>query len=287
MVKVSVIVPVYNVEKYLERCLNSILKQTLTDIEIICVNDGSTDNSGYILEEYQSNGKIKIINQENAGLSEARNTGLKYAQGEFVSFIDSDDFIDKNFIETLYMSAIKENADIACASIVRENNRKKNILINYTEVKKAVSIKEKYNLVCSPQYNFVWNKIYRRNCLIDKNISFIPGMIYEDMWFTPDILEKLGTIVACPNTYYHYWKHKDSLIKGDCDKYRADKLLGSEYLRSKYLKYGINSNIRNELLFKEDVYLFGINILRIKNYRATKKYYLFGILPFLEMRRKV
>lgn len=287
MVKVSVIVPVYNVEKYLERCLNSILKQTLTDIEIICVNDGSTDNSGYILEEYQSNGKIKIINQENAGLSEARNTGLKYAQGEYVSFIDSDDFIDKNFIETLYDTAKKENADIACAGIIRENDKKKTVLIEYPEYNSATDIKGKFKLVNSPKYNFVWNKIYRKSSLVENNIKFVSGMIYEDMWFTPDVLEKLGEIVVCPNTYYHYWKHENSLIKGDCDKYRADKILGSEYLRNKCLKYGINSNIRNELLFKEDIILFGINVFKIKNYRATKKYYLFGILPFLEIRKKV
>ena len=96
MVKVSIIIPVYNAEKYLKRCLDSVLSQTLKDIEIICVNDGSTDNSIQILKEYGS--KIKVINQENQGLSVARNTGLKEAKGEFVAFLDSDDYYNKEYI---------------------------------------------------------------------------------------------------------------------------------------------------------------------------------------------
>ena len=102
-VKVSVIVPVYNVEKYLKDCLDSVVNQTLEDIEIICVNDGSTDNSLAILEEYaEKDSRIKIITQENKGLGGARNTGLYHANGEYISFIDSDDWIELNTFEELY-----------------------------------------------------------------------------------------------------------------------------------------------------------------------------------------
>ena len=126
MQKVSVIISVYNVEKYLARCLDSVINQTLKDIEIICVNDGSTDNSAQILEEYaQKDERIKVITQVNSGLSEARNTGMSASTGEFIAFLDSDDFVDLDFYEALYNSAVKNNCEIACGNIIRENDKKK------------------------------------------------------------------------------------------------------------------------------------------------------------------
>ena len=287
MSKVSVIVPVYNNEKYLERCLSSIFNQTFNDIEIICVNDGSTDCSGDILNKYVTHTNFKIINQENAGLSEARNIGLKNALGDYISFIDSDDFIDVNFIETLYNAAVEQNADISCAGIIRENLKQHVKLITYKNIKSSIDTKEKFILSKCPQYNFVWNKLYKREFLIQNNIEFISGRIYEDMCFTPDAIEKSGLLVVCPNTFYHYWKHKNTLIKEESDKSRADKLLGAEYLRNKCKQYKINLNVKNELLYKEDVYLWDIPLLRKKEYRATCKYYLFGFIPFLEIKRSV
>lgn len=113
-IKVSVIIPVYNVEKYLRQCLNSITNQTLEDIEIICINDGSTDNSLKILKKYaQKDQRIIIINKENSGAADSRNKGLKIAQGEYIGFVDGDDWIDKNYYEKLYNVALKNGADIA------------------------------------------------------------------------------------------------------------------------------------------------------------------------------
>ena len=113
-IKVSVIVPVYNVEKYLRQCLDSIINQTLKEIEILCINDGSTDSSPEILKEYEEkDSRIKIINKKNAGLSAARNQGLELAKGEYVSFIDSDDWINETFCEALYTAAKKYDSDIA------------------------------------------------------------------------------------------------------------------------------------------------------------------------------
>ena len=118
MPAVSIIVPVYNVEKYLRECLESIINQTFQDIEIICVNDGSTDNSRKILTEYaQTDSRIKITDKENGGLSSARNAGLKIAQGEFISFIDSDDWVDKTMIEKLYNNIRALNTDISICAV--------------------------------------------------------------------------------------------------------------------------------------------------------------------------
>ena len=150
MYKVSIIIPVYNVEEYLERCLNSVFKQTLKDIEIICVNDGSSDKSREILAKYEEISNFKVIDQINSGLSVARNTGLLAAKGEYVGFLDSDDFIDSEFYEKLYTTAVDYNADIACGNIIRENNKKKSVLINYNDIKFSYDIKEKFKLANLP-----------------------------------------------------------------------------------------------------------------------------------------
>lgn len=115
MSKVSIIVPVYNVENYLSRCLNSLINQTLKDIEIICVNDGSTDGSSAILEEFaQKDSRIRIVNKENGGLSSARNEGLKYVTSDYVGFVDSDDWIEPDTYESALSAVQKTNADIVC-----------------------------------------------------------------------------------------------------------------------------------------------------------------------------
>ncbi len=127
MAKVSVIVPVYNVEKYLEECIESLINQTLTDIEIICINDGSTDNSLKILEELQKkDNRIKIINQKNSGVSSARNNGIENATGEYIGFVDSDDWIDSDYYEKLYNTAKKYNSDIAAGDMYRRNKKRFN-----------------------------------------------------------------------------------------------------------------------------------------------------------------
>ena len=115
--KISIVVPVYNVEKYLSKCLESLISQTLADIEIICINDGSTDKSLEILENYASkDNRVKIINQENQGVSTARNNGLACANGEYVTFVDSDDWLESNSCEELYNKAIQTNSDIVLFS---------------------------------------------------------------------------------------------------------------------------------------------------------------------------
>ena len=286
-IKVSIIIPVYNVEKYLRRCLDSVLNQTLKDIEIICVNDGSTDNSSLILEEYKKYDNIKIINQKNSGLSVARNTGLDNATGECVAFIDSDDFIDKDFYEKLFNNIVQHNADIACASIIRENDKKKKFLIDYKEIELAKNIRDKFLLSHAPKYNFVWNKLYRKEFIDKNNLKFVPGMIFEDMWFTPDVLEASSTLVTVPGTYYHYWKNQNSLIKGDCDKFRADKLLGHQYLLEKCKKHSVISIQKNELQYKKEYKIFGFLFLKEYSYRATKKFYLFGVIPFFEVTTRI
>lgn len=285
MPKISVIIPVYNVEKYLARCLDSVISQTLKDIEIICVNDGSTDNSANILSVYaEKDERIKIITQSNAGISEARNIGIQKASGKFIGFVDSDDFIEKDFYEKLYTSAIKNNADIACSSVIRENEKKKKILIEYKKEQVATSTKEKFELAYIPEHCYIWNKIYNREKLLNSNIKFVKGLVYEDIIYTPSVVESLGNIVVVPNLFYHYWNNSTSLVKNTSDKCRADKIFAHKILLEKCYKNNVKLRLKDELICKNEYFLFGIKalkILKIYQYRATKVYSLFGLLPIL------
>lgn len=288
MFKVSIIVPVYNVEKYLARCLDSLVTQTLEDIEIICVNDGSTDNSADILAKYaEKDDRITVITQSNLGISVARNNGISVATGEFIGFVDSDDFIVEDYYERLYNAVKKYNADIACASIVRENEKKQKYLLEYKEEKIAESVKEKFELAGLPEHCYIWNKIYNREKLIASGITFQKGLVYEDIIYTPDVVEALGRLVVVPNLYYHYWNNAGSLVKNPSDKCRADKLYAKKHLIGKCYKYNVKLRLRDELLCKREYFLFGLKILKIYQYRATKIYFLFGLLPILSCREYV
>lgn len=194
-IAVSVIVPVYNVEKFLCRCLSSIINQSLKNIEIICINDGSTDKSAKILKEFgHKDERIIVINQKNQGISATRNNGIKMAQGEFISFIDSDDWIDTNFLEKLYNAAKENHCDIACGGIIRLHKFNKKIFLKHDKQIISENLQEKLELCDVPDKSYVWNKIYKASELKRTDLKFNVGMIYEDVIFTPQVLFKLKKI---------------------------------------------------------------------------------------------
>ena len=217
MKKLSVIIPVYNVEEYLEECLNSVCNQTLTDIEIICVNDGSTDNSGDILQDFaKQDTRIQIINQENAGLSAARNTGLKYATGEYITFLDSDDWISLDYYETLYNSAKENDADIAVGNVISWfHNAKMGFgyasKFSFSDMKDViVTHTDKNNIL---QSCAVWNKIYKRELIFGNNLTFYHGKMVEDFPFTFLAVALAGKIVCCPFTFLYYRQRGTSIMQ--------------------------------------------------------------------------
>lgn len=206
--KVSVIVPVYNVENYLSQCLESIISQTLRDIEIICVNDGSKDSSKSILEKFQAlDERIVVVNKANGGYGCACNTGLRLARGEYVSIIESDDFIDNTMFEDLYNLADKNKADIV-----------KSAFYEYSEVAdNKINWSEQYKMpesVCRikdcPQFLYfhpsIWSCIYRREFLKKNNISFVEakGAGWADNPFQVQTLCLAEKIVYTDKPYYHY-----------------------------------------------------------------------------------
>ena len=216
MAKLSIIVPVYNVEKYLPKCLESLTNQTLKDIEIICVNDGSMDNSLAILKEFASkDSRIRIIDNRHQGVAKTRNTGIEQATGEYIGFVDSDDFIDIDFFEKLYNSATKSNSDIAIASILKHKNFFNIYNAKYTKEETAITIQDKIKLCGDKKHFFfyAWNKIYKSSLIKKNNIEFSEGQIYEDVMFAIRALYYSNKIISVSKTKYHYVEHENSLTK--------------------------------------------------------------------------
>ena len=216
MTKLSIIVPVYNVGKYLPKCLESLIKQTLKDIEIICVNDGSMDNSLAILKEFASkDSRIRIIDNQHQGVAKTRNTGIEQSTGEYIGFVDSDDYIDIDFFEKLYNSATKSNSDIAIASILKHKKFFNIYNAQYTKEETAITIQDKIKL-CEDKKHFffyAWNKIYHSGFIKENNIKFSEGQIYEDVMFAIKALYYSNKIISVYGTKYHYIEHENSLTK--------------------------------------------------------------------------
>lgn len=203
-------------EKYLPKCLESLIKQTLKDIEIICVNDGSMDNSLAILKEFASkDSRIRIIDNQHQGVAKTRNTGIEQSTGEYIGFVDSDDYIDLDFFEKLYNSATKSNSDIAIASILKHKNFFNIYNAKYTKEETAITIQDKIKL-CEDKKHFffyAWNKIYHSGFIKENNIKFSEGQIYEDVMFAIKALYYSNKIISVYGTKYHYIEHENSLTK--------------------------------------------------------------------------
>ena len=209
MVKISAIIPVYNSEKYLKRCIDSLLNQTLKEIEIILINDGSTDGSQKIIEAYVKKFPLifKAFSQSNHGQAFSRNLGLKYATGEFISFIDSDDYLELNAYEESYNFSVSNNLDIVCFNFFEENNNIKKVSSYYKFKNYPNDIKYVLNET-SPV-----NKIIRKSLIDNNNIRFTENCIYEDLELIPKLVlytNKIGFLDKC---LYNYVIHENSTMR--------------------------------------------------------------------------
>ena len=211
MFKVSVIVPVYNMEKYLEKCLDSLLGQTLEEIEIIVIDDGSKDSSPEILKRYSEiYGKLKYFTKENGGLSDARNCGLIHAAGEYIGYLDSDDFADPDMYEVMYDKAKENGSDIVECNIHHTYE-------DYEDTEIMEKFYEAGELLCRGRY-IVWNKIYRREWLISTGVTFPFGLIYEDVAFFLKIapyIKKYDYVDIAP---VHYVQRKSSINNASSER---------------------------------------------------------------------
>lgn len=254
--KVSIIIPVYNVEKYIEECLNSVVNQTYRNIEIIIVNDGSTDNSKKICKDFaQKDKRIIFVDDVNHGVSHARNIGLERATGDFITFVDSDDWIDKKMIETLYMNAVKYNSDIIACDYIIYDNSIEVLHSQRTEIEIITEKKEMYNKLFSRQFygGYLWNKLIRKECIYKNKkllISFNENIkIEEDTLFIANIIENIKKLVFIPSEKLYYYRiRNNSAVRFSYSKKDLSKLLSLKKFIEIKNKY--NLNLDNQLEYE-------------------------------------
>ena len=254
---ISVIVPIYNVEQYLQKCLDSILTQTYKELEIILVNDGSKDNSGRICDEYACiDSRVKVIHKKNEGVSIARNVGLDICNGSWICFIDGDDFIEPSYIESLYSNAIKYNADIVTSDF-KGYDIKKGAFTSYYKKKgryisnqmtgqKALSLMLRLRENCS-----VWSKIFKRSSIA--NLRFPIGRINEDGLFLFYLYQKVNNVVSIPQADYYYRVNPNGLAR-TVNERQFDIITNIEEMEESFTENVISSDCRNALNIWETIY---------------------------------
>lgn len=258
---ISVIVPIYNVEKYIRKCVDSILKQTYKNIEIILVDDGSKDECGKIIDEYKElDARVKVIHKKNGGLSDARNCGMKCSTGRFLLFIDSDDWIDSEMIKKLYDNIQKYNADISICEFIEEDeegkelsNKKYDDKILLFTPKEAI----KDLIVQKNITNHAWNKLYKKE--IFDNIEYPKGQLMEDVSTTYKLIENSNQIVYQNIALYHYIQRNKSILGNITSKRINDQEKAfferNKYLENKYPEYSKEIEIDNIKNVKTIYYL--------------------------------
>lgn len=217
-IKLSIIVPVYNLEKFVGRCLESILCQVNDEVEIIIIDDGSTDNSGTIIDEYaQKHSNIKVIHKSNEGISKTRNKGLVQAKGEYVLFVDSDDYIAGNMVKTMLNQAINKNADIVISKAVNEwpDQTKEDMFTKDFDESEVINGMEAVKRFWAGEINgHPWNKLIRRELMINNNIVFPEDKkIYEDAPTLFKLYLKANRIAFVNKNLYYYVQHPGSVTK--------------------------------------------------------------------------
>lgn len=231
---ISVIVPVYNVEKYLNKCVESIVNQTYKNLEIILVDDGSTDSSGTICDQWaKKDNRIRIIHKENGGLSDARNKGLSVANGDYIGFVDSDDWIDLDFYKTLIINCKRYNADLAACKVIKEfDDHEETFICDCT--KELFSPEEAIETLLNGKVFLavVWNKLYKRTLFTD--VEFPVGKIHEDEFITYKVLGSAKRLVFNKSTYYYYRQREGSIMS--TISYNNTDVLEAYYQRCIYIK---------------------------------------------------
>ncbi len=280
MILISVIVPVYNTEKYLKRCLNSLVNQTLFGIEIIIVNDSSPDNSQKIIDEYVSNypKQIRSFTKPNGGLSSARNFGVAKACGDYIAFVDSDDWVDLNLYQIMYSSAIKNNSDVVCCDFIEK----------YLGFETLRSVTPENNYGNRYIGNVIaCNKIYKRQFWLENRFSFYLNIYHEDNELIPKVLSIANLVTYVGDNYYRY------------DKTNVGSITAGKMIHCKYLLPIIESldlwrkeRCINDIEFKGYIAdLSYIYLMHVNNYEDARSFLhryseYFTISGLLNFRRK-
>ena len=270
MAKVSVIVPVYNTEKYLERCFDALVNQTLDDIEIIAINDGSTDNSLKLLNDYQTKypGKIKVYTKENGGQAAARNMGIKLSIGEYIGFADSDDYVDVNMYECMYNLGISKNSDIVECHYhyIQETHNGRKELATRGVIKEH---KDNKDMFINPQVS-PWNKIYRRDILLKDGVDFPEGLIYEDTSFYIKTIPYIRKSAYIDEHFVYYFLRGNSTMNANKSRKVADIFAVLTDIISFYKKKNFYNEYKDELEYFCVKIIFCSSLSRIGRVKDKK-----------------
>lgn len=256
--KLSLIIPMYNVAGYLRQCLDSVVNQTLEDMEIIIVNDGSTDEGPAIAQEYADRypGRVILLHKQNGGLSDARNYGIPYAKGEYIAFLDSDDFVDADLYRQMTELMDREHCDVAVTDIEYwySDPSRRFIMKGLSERGKPDRNKQ---ALMSPM--FAWNKVYRAEWFREKALRYPLGLWYEDLPVTTVIFAESGTIGCLDRCMMHYRQHEGSIMSSSSDRVREifDILM---MVRENFSRNGLMERFHDEIewLHIENLRLYGM-----------------------------
>jgi glycosyltransferase involved in cell wall biosynthesis len=266
--KVSVVVPIYNVEKYLKRCLDSIVNQKYSNLEIILVNDGSPDNCGMIIDTYEKNDeRVKALHKPNGGLSDARNYGMQHVTGEYIIFVDSDDWLHKDLIQSLITNSIAFKADVVQSAFYYAyedhllfDNRYHTKVDEPTILKKKELMRE---LVINERVkNFAWGKLYRTALI--KDIPFKEGVLFEDVFWAHKVMHRVKIFVMLHQPLFFYFQRSDSIV-GNYTTKNLDILNGMKE-RHKFIEKHY-SGLRNEsyrMILKTSIIHYNLMLLNRK-----------------------
>lgn len=249
-VKVSIIVPIYNAEKYLNRCIDSILNQTLKDIEVILVNDGSRDKSLEIMQNYQKEypNIIKLITIENSGAANARNVGITLAQGEYVGFVDSDDYVDINMYEKMYKKAKKENSEMVVSAYFIQKGDKK------TSRQKGHLEQYNQNVLENPNIfiygvPYLWNKIFKKDLIETNDIKFGKLRIFEDLEFVYKLYIKANKISKVDEELYYYVKDNEQSLTARFNSKFLDIIPAIKHLKQYYIENNCYEILEDRVIY--------------------------------------
>lgn len=263
MKKVSIIVPVYNVEKYIEKCLTTLVNQTLQDIEIIVVNDGSTDNSKAVIDKFLNEfpNKIKYLEKENGGLSDARNFGMPYATGEYIAFLDSDDYVELNMYEEMYNKAKEENSDYVECDFIWEYPNK-------TKVDTGTEYSGKKEMIVNARV-VAWNKLIKKSIIEENQIRFTKGVRYEDVDFFYKLAPFLNKVSFVRKLFIHYIQRNTSIANTQNEKTKDIFVVLENTIKS-YKEKNLYDTYKDELEYTYTRLLLCSSLLRMVKIKDKK-----------------
>lgn len=270
--KVSVIVPVYNVEKYLDKCLTSIEKQNFEEYEVLVVIDGTEDGSEKIARKYEKAfpERFRVIVQENKGLGGARNTGIREAKGEYLAFVDSDDIVHPDFLKDTYAKAEEEAADIVVSDIEYVDESGRSLRCEPAKLGNSDEIQfdKKSKILMWPG---AWNKIYKRELFVKDNIFYPERLWYEDLATTPKVILNADKIAYIPKAYYYYLQREGSIMSSKNIARNKEIITAFEKIADFFEEHGVYQEYKVELEFLAIYHILYTAAVRINKVDASSR----------------